>query len=165
MLRRHDAGRRVLEIDYDTYAHGEAVLGWLNAVIELHSRDGMDWSAYGASLLRVLGHAFSLSRTDIGHVKLWISAGEHNLVGNLTRTGGLPLIRASHATVTRSAQLTLNARAEMPPEELERMVRLALSRTHPASVRTSITHLRCIQPGYPRPTHRYAQVAEAMLQG
>ena len=36
VISRTDAGKRLLEIDYDTYAHGEAVLGWLNGTLMLH---------------------------------------------------------------------------------------------------------------------------------
>ena len=32
---RSDAGKRIAEVDYDVYAEGEAVLGWLNATITL----------------------------------------------------------------------------------------------------------------------------------
>jgi G3E family GTPase len=32
-------GRRILDIDYDTYAEGEAELGWLNASVRLSSKN------------------------------------------------------------------------------------------------------------------------------
>ncbi len=35
VMRRTDAGKKLVEVDYDVYAEGEAVVGWLNATIQL----------------------------------------------------------------------------------------------------------------------------------
>ena len=37
------AGRKIAEVDYDTYAAGEAALGWMNASAKLRSRGDVDW--------------------------------------------------------------------------------------------------------------------------
>ena len=34
-------GRKILDIDYDTYAEGEAELGWLNASVRLTADDAV----------------------------------------------------------------------------------------------------------------------------
>jgi len=56
------------------------------------------------------------------------------------------------------AGLTLNARVEMPPEDLERVARDALSKTTGGRIRTEILSLHCLRPARPRPTHRYNSV-------
>ncbi len=35
-----EAGKHIVEIDYDKYAEGEAVLGWLNCSASLSGNDG-----------------------------------------------------------------------------------------------------------------------------
>ena len=37
ILSGSKAGEHIVDVDYDRYAEGEAVLGWLNAAIELQS--------------------------------------------------------------------------------------------------------------------------------
>jgi hypothetical protein len=56
--------------------------------------------------------------------------------------------------------LVLNARVEMPPEELETLVRRHLSAAATGGVAAEIVHLRSLRPGRPRPTHRYRRVVE-----
>jgi hypothetical protein len=56
--------------------------------------------------------------------------------------------------------LVLNARVEMPPEELETLVRRHLSAAAAGGVAAEIVHLRSLRPGRPRPTHRYRRVVE-----
>jgi hypothetical protein len=49
-------------VDYDTYAEGEAVLGWLNAQIDLATTGaGADWSVFVSSLMRGLQDAFGVT--------------------------------------------------------------------------------------------------------
>jgi hypothetical protein len=59
------------------------------------------------------------------------------------------------------ADLTLNARVEMPPEDLERVVRDVLTKTAGRRVQIEISDLRCLRPGRPQPTHRYKTVVKS----
>ena len=58
------------------------------------------------------------------------------------------------------ANLTLNARVEMSPEELEQIVRDVLGKVADRHVRAEIRGLRCLRPGRPQPTHRYDKVVD-----
>src|SRR5262249_49772052 len=40
--QRGNFGRRILDVDYDTYAEGEAELGWLNAAVRVRSERPFD---------------------------------------------------------------------------------------------------------------------------
>ena len=48
------SGSRILEIDYDTYAEGEAALGWLNARLELAAAETRDWIAFSRAYLEAV---------------------------------------------------------------------------------------------------------------
>src|SRR5205823_3115916 len=47
-------GRKILDIDYDTYAEGEAELGWLNATARLTSDAPFDLDALLSAILTEL---------------------------------------------------------------------------------------------------------------
>jgi hypothetical protein len=60
---------------------------------------------------------------------------------------------------TADAALARNARVEMPPGELEHIVRDTLARTAGQRVRIDIRRLQSLRPGRPQPTYRYNRVA------
>lgn len=161
-LSSRRAGSRILEVDYDIYAEGEAVLGWLNSEIRLSATtSGSDWRALCSDLLGALHARFRDRRARIGHVKLLLTAGGDHCVGNLTGLNCEPVVQGRIEGSPRAANLILNARVEMPPEDLERIVREILAKVAAGRVRTEIADLRCLRPGRPQPTHRYGTVVES----
>lgn len=161
VLAARSAGSHILDIDYDTYAEGEAVLGWLNAEVLLSAAAGkVDWRTFCLDLLTTLRAAFRGKRAHVGHVKLLLTAGGGHCMGNLTSRDAEPLLQGDIAGFPSRASLTLNARVEMPPEELDQVVRDALSETAGDRIRTEILTLHCLRPGRPQPTHRYTTTVE-----
>lgn len=151
------AGRRVADVDYDTYAAGEAVLGWLNAVVALSARGGaaVDWRRFCERLLGRLREACSQARARVGHVKMLLSAAGGHCVGNLTQTEGPISVRGDVAPAADQAELTLNARVEMPPPQLKAAALAALADAAGDEIDFEVRHLRCLSPGRPKPTYRY----------
>lgn len=155
---RSDAGQRVVAVDYDVYAEGEAVLGWLNASIILRGQ-ATDWNAFAEALLRGLSRRFDGCSAAVGHVKLMVAAAGSFLIGNLTGSADTLSIRGS-VPPGPEASLTLNARVEMSPEALDAVVREVLAATCAESVQSDIVAWRCLSPGRPQPTHRYDHVVK-----
>ena len=62
-------------------------------------------------------------------------------------TGGVP-----------DVEMTVNARVQMSPAELEAAVREELEKAASALDSYEIEVLKCLQPGRPNPTHRYDTV-------
>src|SRR5207244_5829794 len=63
-------GRKILDIDYDTYAEGEAELGWLNATARLTSDKPFNLDEL---LTAILGELAAVCRTlggEVAHLKL-----------------------------------------------------------------------------------------------
>ncbi len=107
---------RILDVDYDVYAEGEAVLGWLNADIQLSAvADQVGWDALCSDLLNALHAEFREKRARIGHVKLLLTAGGGHCVGNLTGLNCEPVVQGRIEGSPRRADLILNARVEMSP--------------------------------------------------
>ena len=152
------AGCRILEIDYDTYADGEAVLGWLNAYVALAStRATADWRGFCEAFMGSLRDELDRRNTSIGHVKILISSGIDTLTANLTQTRGKVSMRGE-VPASPGAEMVVNARVELPPDELESIVRAGVAAAAGAGVRASFRTLRSLRPGRPTPTHRYAEV-------
>ena len=151
------AGTHMLtDIDYDVYAEGEAVLGWLNATVSLTAED-KDWADFLAELLNSLSRRFDGSGQAVGHVKALIAESGNFVVGNFTGKNHTLKLRGE-SNRSPKVTLTLNARVEMPPEELEAVVREELAKLTGKDVKAEITVLKCLSPGRPNPTYRYDHV-------
>jgi len=82
-MHRTDAGQRLVKVDYDVYAEGESVLGWLNSSIMLNG-ETTDWDAFARKFLQGLSQQFDSIGASVGHVKIMLEAGDNYLAGNLT---------------------------------------------------------------------------------
>ena len=152
-------GAHLTEVDYDRYAHGEAVLGWLNAAINLSGAADTDWNAFAESLLAKLKDAFLADKAEIGHVKLSLTSDGKVILGNVGSIGGSVNMRGDSGVKGASAIMTLNARVQMSPDDLQKTVEKILPETAASfSVSASIINLKCLMPGRPNPTYRYQTV-------
>ncbi|MCG6190278.1 GTP-binding protein [Maribellus maritimus] len=156
VLSRSDAGKRLIEVDYNVYAEGEAVLGWLNSTIELSGKS-IDWDIFARNLLCGLSKKFDNLDTSVGHVKLILESGNRFVTGNLTGKEETLSFKGS-AGESEQARLTLNARVEMSPETLERIVRDTLSFHTNDNLKSRIIVMKSFSPGRPNPTYRFDYV-------
>lgn len=159
VMTRTDAGKRIVEVDYDKYAEGEAVLGWLNSTIEVSS-ESADWDAFAQSLMKDLSRQFDSLHATVGHVKIMLKSGNNHLIANLTGKENTLNFRG-FAGISATAKLTLNARVEMTPDQLEQIVREVLSSHAKDGVQVRIVAFKCLSPGRPNPTYRYNDVVPA----
>ena len=158
VLGGKQAGKRIVAVDYDRYAEGEAVLGWLNTVVGLESTGGKtEWGKYARNLLDHLHGAFKQHNAEIGHVKLVVECDGNECTANLTRLGGEIALRGGQSLTGAQATLILNARVQMPPEKLEEIARKAFVASGEIGVSATIRTLRCLMPGRPNPTYRYSR--------
>jgi len=150
------SGQRLAKVDYDVYAEGEAVLGWLNTTVELKGAQ-TNWDAFARNLMLDLSEQFDSRKASVGHVKMILEAGNDFLKGNLTGLNNTLNFRGSAGT-SSEARLTLNARVEMSPEELEQIVRETLDVNARENIMVKIVALRCLSPGRPNPTFRFNRI-------
>ena len=150
------AGKRLVEVDYDIYAEGEAVLGWLNSTIEL-TGDSVNWDVFARELMQSLSLQFDALEASVGHVKILIESGDKYIVSNLTGENNTLTFRQSAGT-GNSARLTINARVEMNPDLLENIIRTTLNSITETSITKQIIAIRCLSPGRPNPTYRFDHI-------
>lgn len=160
MLRDAKSGTRVIDVDYDRYAHGETVLGWLNAVISLRWIGGLepDWQDFVNRLFTELHGELREKRCEIGHVKALLESGQSRIAANLTGLDEVVQMKSEGQADRLAAVLTVNARAQVSPDGIGALFHDALKRACYARVAPTNTAFHCISPGRPVPTYRYDSV-------
>jgi G3E family GTPase len=157
LLDDEGAGRP-LDIDYDRYADGEALLGWLNCVVSVDGR-GADGDELIAGVAARIHRELAAKRTEIAHLKLTLTprdGGGIAVVNAVSSERGPDMAFRLDAPVDR-AEITVNLRAEGDPADLERAVRDAVAaERHASGAALAITHLERFRPSRPVPTHRFA---------
>ena len=155
--------RATMEVDYEIYAEGEALLGWLNATVQLAHPDGFDSTA----VLKAIASDIQarLEPAEIAHLKMTLSPdgglGDVAVI-NLVRSDFVPELSLTLEAPVPSGQLIVNVRAETAPEALRDAVSAAVDGvpTRCAGITARLDHLEFFRPGKPQPTHR-----DVTLQG
>lgn len=171
-----------LDIDYDTYAEGEAALGWLNCSVKLNSKDQTVWSL--DELVQKLVGQLSQALLDVGmepgHVKVLangISAkGESAKDESSSGDGPIPasptavanwvasdapveLSVASNLT-TSAANVLVNVRVHGEPDRLAELVQSSVaSLAASLQLACELSEVQYFRPGRPEPTHRYVSTS------
>ena len=148
--------RATMEMDYELYAEGEALLGWLNATVQLASDDGFDSEAVLKALARSIESR--LAGAEIAHLKMTLSPDDglgDIAVVNLVRSDFVPELSLKLDAPVTGGQLIVNCRAEAAPEALRDAVRGAVDDIA-NSISARLDHLEFFRPGKPTPTHRDA---------
>ena len=156
--------RATMEVDYQLYAEGEALLGWLNATVQLTSTAGFD----SESVLKAVATGIQrrLAGAEIAHLKMTLSPdtglGDIAVI-NLVRSDFVPELSLKLEAPVTSGQLIINCRAEAAPDALRDAVREAVTEiaTQFPGLHAQLEHHEHFRPGKPTPTHRdVAEIAE-----
>jgi G3E family GTPase len=153
--------RPAMDVDYDMYAEGEALLGWLNATVLLTSPQPFDGNRFLQFLAGDVHDRLGSQDIEIAHFKMTLAPDTGNDLGvlNLVRTGGLAEVPHRLAEDLTDGELIVNLRAEADPELLQAAVVASIERTASASgVAATIAHSEHFRPGRPSPTHRMAKI-------
>jgi G3E family GTPase len=152
-------GRKILDIDYDTYAEGEAELGWLNATAKLTSDKPFDLDALLTAILGELANVCRALGGEVAHLKL-IGMDEANAfaVGNVISSDTAPKLSLPSGLKPREAELIVNARVAIDPSVLEAEVkRVVAAQAAQVGVIAEFRTSQSLRPGRPVPTHRYTE--------
>ncbi len=150
-------GRRILDIDYDIYAEGEAELGWLNSSVHLESKQPFDLDALLMEMIGEIGAAMRQLGGEIAHLKIIGIADATYAVANLVcNTLSAELSLPARVPVD-AVDLVLNARVAIDPHLLQREVtRVVEAAAKRLGAAAEFRQTQSLRPGRPVPTHRYA---------
>jgi Ni2+-binding GTPase involved in maturation of urease and hydrogenase len=144
-----------LEMDYLRYGEGEAKLAWLDEEISMEVPDGLGREVAQRLIAAILS-AIRIQPAVIGHVKFMVQGGEVEAKVSLPTLdegdwhGQVPVIPGTHIA------FLVNARVEMPAEQLAERVHWALAQVStemPIVLHESRSNYFHLQ--FPNPTHRY----------
>jgi len=151
--------RPAMDIDYDVYAEGEALLGWLNATAHVTSPTSFDGNGWLQWLAAVARDSLAQRGIEVAHFKMTLApdTGSDLAVLNLLRTDGRAELLHRLAEALKAGELIINLRAEGDPDDLKAIALAALDDTARAFGTTiAVQHIEQFRPGRPQPTHRMA---------
>ena len=150
-----------MQIDYDTYAEGEALLGWLNATLKIRSAGPIDANHLLAALAERLRCRLNRQEIEIAHLKMTLDGGQP-LIGlaviSVVGNESCDALRETLDVPIQAGSLIVNLRAEAAPEELSGALETVLDqlcRERPG-LEFSTDHQECFRPARPTPEHRIA---------
>ncbi len=168
LLHAGTEGARSLEIDYERYGEGEALLGWLNATVEIKTDGGnadeFDGNALLESIASALKQKLESAGAEVAHLKMTLTPlGDPYEIAaiNLVRGDAAPELSHRLYEPIEDGELLLNIRAEVDPDTLEEAARAAVEQEIAVArgLLFRIAHLEHFRPGKPVPTHRIAATA------
>jgi G3E family GTPase len=145
-----------LELDYDTYAAGEAELGWLNCQLKAEALEkAFSLDELVLDIVIELGSNLEAEQVEIAHVKVLGQHGDDVAVANQVAADVPPELSRPSGQMVMSADLIVNARVAATPDTLSAAFHESLAscfdRHH---LEMHLGQLRCFQPGRPDPTYR-----------
>ena len=168
ILTEESAYGATMELDYDVYAAGEALLGWLNATLRVQSPTLFDANRFLADLCEGLRRPLVERGLEIAHLKATFEAeGSGGMLAAVSLTSSEGDVDQREALVdgVRGGQLILNLRAEAEPELLHELVRTEMQRAEKrrAGLSLVLEHEEHFSPAPPRPTERVTSAQAVAL--
>ena len=159
-------GRRSpsMALDYDLYAEGEALLGWLNSTVQLSSEAPFDANEALVRLAGDLRRRVEAAGGEIAHLKMTLDSGDGTgslSVVSVVDGDGAPDLRESLMDKVTGGSLIINLRAEADPELLKEATEQALASLG-SGIRATVEHLEHFRPARPQPVHRMSGPEEGL---
>ena len=141
-----------LEIDYERYAEGEAMLGWVNLEGEVLLED--DPGEWLQTLGQTIADSLDQHGHEVGHFKMSLTGrGKRWRVHQVMGEDKVELHQSNSTNDHPSTlHLLVNLRAEGKAEDLQGLVHTAIQNQSEATI--TFSQEAAFQPGKPVPTHR-----------
>lgn len=153
LLGESASPQALMEVDYERYAVGEAMLGWVNSEAICRVRgSGMDWGKWLLDLGSRIGARLDDAGAETGHFKMSVEANGQRWRLHKVMSGEEAELIEETGKHRDEVRFLVNLRAEGKAEALEAMVDEALKAQ--SDVDLEFKDRAAFQPGEPRPTHR-----------
>jgi len=156
--QRGEFGQKILALDYDQYAAGEADLGWLNGTCLVQGVAPFELDELLLGMVQRLHSSLAAACAETAHLKVigqWEGAfGVANLIASHTA----PELSLAAQRKVPKAHLIVNARVAADPELLQSHVTAALQQTAEAlGLTVTDRQMQSFRPGRPvRPPSVFA---------
>jgi G3E family GTPase len=150
-------GRKILDIDYDMYAEGEAELGWLNSSIRIAADKPMSIDAFLLDLIQRLQRMLNQLGGEVAHLKAIALSDVSFGVANLVSSASQIELSLPSRCEAKEFDLIVNARVALDPDRIAEQVRQTVAAACSDNGAMPQLHtMQSFRPGRPQPTHRYA---------
>jgi len=149
-------GRKILDIDYDIYAAGEAEMGWLNSSVYVRAPEPLALDELLVEIVKRLQDSLKRLDAEVAHLKV-IGLSEASFgVANLVSSGTEPELSLPSRSRVQEVDVIVNARVAIDPELLDQEVRQAVEAACQGRLgQAEFRKTQSLRPGRPVPTHRY----------
>lgn len=148
-----------MDVDYQVYGQGEALMGWLNATLRVSAPAPFDGNRLLTDLAARLRAQLQRAAAEVAHLKMTLAPGADALAMgavSVVRNDQQPELTHTLLDLLAGGELTVNLRAEAAPELLEQVVRRIAAGW--LGITLDVTKLESFRPGQPNPTHRIAKL-------
>lgn len=146
---------RMMEMDYQTYAEGEAELGWLNCQTRAEGKVKFDLDDLVLKLVQGIGAELKEAGLEVAHLKVLGQTLDDAAVANLVGSAVESELSLASEIKTQAADLLVNARVAASPQELEQIVNSVTERlADQLQIQLTVGSMQSFRPGKPEPTHR-----------
>jgi G3E family GTPase len=157
LAQQTPAGGNIAEVDYDTYAEGEAELGWLNATVDLSARKEFEADRLTKEVVLAIAASLRARRAEVAHLKVLLHTPLGISVANFVGAHAAVTVSQPLNRSVTSGRLTVNARVHLDPIELRSVMDQALAEVQARlGVTGAVADAAWFRPGRPVPTHRFA---------
>jgi G3E family GTPase len=142
------------EVDYQIYAKGEALLGWVN--MEAHVQKTIAPDTVLLRLCNAVRKTLEAEGMDIAHFKMSFDPGDGQTltVVNVTLNGEAARLSRKGIASAKGGKLLVNLRAEGDPDRLVQIVR-----RHTEKLAPEWQRCEAFRPSEPKPLHRIQKKA------
>lgn len=156
--QRGSFGTRVMDLDYDIYAEGEAELGWLNSSMVVRATEPFALDVLLTDVIARLQKSLREIGAETAHLKtIGLGDGFYG-VANLVSSDSAPELSLPSNSRVCEANVVVNARVATDPEVLKQHVEQAVSACCATfGAKADSMQSQSFRPGRPVPTHRILQ--------
>jgi hypothetical protein len=149
-----------MQVDYQVYGDGEALLGWLNCTARVTARQAFEADGFLKDLAGAIQTRLQSKSAQVAHLKMTLCPDPcqpEAIAGvSLVCNDFVPELSFHLPEPVTGGQLIINLRAEAAPELLAAAVRegLVAAASKFPTLEAELNHLEHFRPGKPTPTHR-----------
>lgn len=168
ILESEGSSAPTMDVDYEVYAEGEALLGWLNETLELDPGTEFDANELVRTLCLAIRDRLLEVGAEIAHLKMTLDARLEDgqlAVASLVTSEGEPDLREALFDRVSGGALIVNLRAEADPDELVRLTEeVQVEVLGKMGLKYRLEHREHFRPAAPVPVHRDVVAAGQMSQ-
>ena len=160
LIKSTSSSGNILELDYEQYANGEAMLGWVNSEAYCSVANDIENFKWNTWLERVgtkLATELSDREVEVGHFKMSISVGNQRWrLHQVMSSDEVAVYQDTLESPSKYPHFLMNLRAQGDGKVLESLIDQILFEQ--TEVELKFTNRAAFQPGKPQPTHRIPEI-------